>query len=191
MNTGSTMVLTKAHQVLAEIEEAAKHNFLPIVGPVKGKILAETIKAAHPRKILEVGTLIGYSAILMGKELNENAEIITIEIHPEEVKIARANIDSAEIAPKVTFKVGDAKKIIPTLKGCYDAVFIDAAKNEYYEYLKLMEGKLHAGTVILADNAGIFAEQMQDYLDYVRNSDKYRSKYVLVGEDGIEISVKL
>jgi predicted O-methyltransferase YrrM len=191
MKTGSTMVLTKADQVLAEIEEAAKHNFLPIVGPVKGKILAEKIREAHPRQILEVGTLIGYSAILMGKELDENVEITTIEIHPTEVKIAQANVDRADIAPKITFKVGDAEKIIPTLKGCYDAVFIDAEKTEYYEYLKLMEGKLHKGTVIVADNAGIFADQMQNYLDYVQASGKYKSHYVPVGEDGLEISIKL
>ena len=53
-----------------------------------------------------------------------------------------------------------------------------------------MEDKLHKGTVIVADNAGIFADQMQDYLEYVRKSGKYQSRYVQVGEDGLEISVK-
>ena len=191
MTAGSTLVLTKAEHVLAEIEEAAKHDFLPIVGPRKGQILSRAVKASKPRHILEVGTLIGYSTILMGKELDENTEITTIEIHPEEAKMARANIKKAEIQPKITVKIGDATKIIPTLKGCYDAVFIDAEKTEYYEYLQLMENKLHAGTVIVADNAGIFADQMRDYLDYVRSSGKYESKYVPVGEDGLEISIKL
>ena len=191
MKTGFALLLTKVKQVLEEIEEAAKHSFLPIVGPVKGKILARTISDASPHLVLEVGTLIGYSAILMGKELDRNAEIITIEIHPEEAKEAEMNIKRAEIAPKVTVLVGDAIKIIPTLKDCYDAVFIDAEKSEYYTYLRLMENKLDKGAVIVADNAGIFAEQMQNYLEYVRKSGNYQSRYVPVGNDGLEISIKL
>jgi predicted O-methyltransferase YrrM len=87
--------------------------------------------------------------------------------------------------------VGDAVKVIPTLRGCFDAVFIDAEKTEYMDYLRLVEDKLHKGAVVVADNAGIFADQMQDYLRYVRTSGKYRSQYVPVGDDGLEISVKL
>ena len=133
---------------------------------MKGKILARTVRDAKPRRVLEVGTLIGYSAILMGKELDKNVEIMTIEIHPEEAKLAKANIKRAGILPKINVVVGNAIKVIPTLKDCYDAVFIDAEKTEYYEYLRLMEDKLHQGTVIVADNAGIFADQMRDYLEY-------------------------
>jgi len=181
---------TLADQVLAEIEEATKHSFLPIVGPAKGKVLAKTVEDANPCKILEIGTLIGYSAILMGKPLGENVTITTIEIHPEEAKTAEANIEKAAIKPRVKVLVGNALRLIPTLNDSYDAVFIDAEKTEYYQYLRLMEDKLHKGTVIVADNAGIFADQMQDYLEYVRKSGKYQSRYVQVGEDGLEISVK-
>ena len=191
MKQGSIEGLAKADQVLAEIEESAKHEFLPIVGPTKGKILAQAIKDSKPRRILEVGTLIGYSAILMGKNLGKDAEITTIEIHPEEAKIAKTNIKRSAILPKVTIKVGDAIKIIPKLKDCYDAVFIDAEKSQYFDYLRLMEDRLRKGTLIVADNAGIFAEQMQNYLDCVRKSGKYQSKYVSVDQDGLEISVKL
>ena len=70
-------------------------------------------------------------------------------------------------------------------------VFIDADKKEYLKYLRLIEGKLHKGSVVVADNAGIFADQMEDYLDYVRSSGNYESKLVSVGEDGLELSVKL
>ncbi len=181
---------TLADQVLAEIEKSTRHRFLPIVGPRKGRILAQTIKEANPRTVLEVGTLIGYSAILIGKELDQNVVITTIEIHSAESKIAKANIKKAQIEPKVTVIAGDAIKIIPTLKDSFDAVFIDAEKTEYYQYLKLMEDKLHKGTVIIADNAGIFSDQMHDYLDYVRKSGEYQSRYIQVGEDGLEISVK-
>jgi predicted O-methyltransferase YrrM len=70
-------------------------------------------------------------------------------------------------------------------------VFIDADKTEYLDYLRLAEDKLHKGSVVVADNAGIFADQMKDYVDYVRSSGRYSSEYVPVGEDGLEVSVKL
>ena len=184
-------VISSADQVLRQIENAAEKEFLPIVGPYKGKILAEEVQKAKPRHVLEVGTLIGYSAILMEKELNEKAEIITIEIHPDETEIAGENIFKANIPPKVKIITGDAVEVIPTLNGPFDFVFIDAEKSEYFQYLRLAEDKLRKGAVIVADNAGIFADQMNDYLDYVRNSGKYQSRYVQVGDDGLEISVKL
>jgi predicted O-methyltransferase YrrM len=183
--------LKKAEEVLKEIERMTESQFLPIIGPDKGKILVEAFRKVKPKHVLEVGTLIGYSAILIGKELDETAKIVTIEIHAKEAQAAEQNIARAEIPPRVNVIVGDALKVIPTLKKCFDAVFIDADKTEYLQYLKLMEDKLHEGTVVVADNAGIFADQMQDYLDYVRNSGRYRSRFVQVGEDGVEISIKL
>ncbi len=77
------------------------------------------------------------------------------------------------------------------VSGKFDLIFIDAAKEEYLEYLKLIERKLREGSVVVADNAGTFAEQMRDYLKYVRTSGKYGSEYRSFGEDGVEVSVKL
>jgi predicted O-methyltransferase YrrM len=183
--------LGSADQVLIEIEEKAKIEFLPIVGPERGKILAEEIRKAKPKRVLEVGTLIGYSAILMGKEMGKRTQIITIENHMEEAKAAEENIRRAAILPKVEVIAGDAIQVIPSLKGSFDFVFIDADKTEYFSYLRLVENKLHRGSVIVADNAGMFARQMTEYLAYVSNAGKYSSKYVQVGDDGLEISVKL
>ncbi len=183
--------LKSSDEVLRQIEKAAEKVFLPIIGPRKGRFLVEEVQKAKPKHVLEVGTLIGYSAILMGKELASDAEIVSIEIHSDEAELAVKNIDKAAIPPKITVIVGDALQLIPTLKGPFDFVFIDAEKDEYLKYLKLAEGKLGMGTVVFADNAGIFAEQMADYLDYVRNSGNYKSRYIQVGGDGVEISVKL
>jgi predicted O-methyltransferase YrrM len=183
--------LTKADEVLKEIEEQAEHEFLPIVGPTKGKILVEAIKKAKPKQVLEVGTLIGYSAILIGRELGTHDKITTIEIHAKEAEQAEKNIRRAQISPQIRVIVGDALEVIPTLRECFDAVFIDAEKTEYYQYLKLAEDKLHKGTVVIADNAGLFADQMRTYLEYVRMSGKFRSTYFQVGEDGVEVSSKL
>jgi predicted O-methyltransferase YrrM len=183
--------LNSADEMLRKIEDASGKHFLPIIGPHKGKLLAEEVRNAKPRHVLEVGTLIGYSAILMGKELDGQAEIVTIEVHRDEAKLAGENIVKANIPPKIKIITGDALQVIPTLEGSFDFAFIDAEKTEYYQYLKLAEEKLRKGAVVFADNAGVFADQMGDYLDYVRNSGKYKSRYVQVDGDGVEISVKL
>jgi predicted O-methyltransferase YrrM len=141
--------------------------------------------------VLEVGTLIGYSSVLMGKEMQAGSEIVTIEIHRDEAQQAGQNVLKADIPAKVKIIVGNALDVIPTLQGPFDLAFIDAEKTEYLRYLQLAEDKLHNGSVVFADNAGIFATQMSDYLHYVRRSGKYESRYIQVGEDGVEISIKL
>jgi predicted O-methyltransferase YrrM len=183
--------MSSADEVLRLIEQASEKNFLPIIGPHKGKILAEEIRKLRPHHVLEVGTLIGYSAILMGKELDNKSEIVTIEIHRDEAELAGKNIVRANIPVKVKIITGDALQVIPTLMGQFDFAFIDAEKSEYFQYLKLAEEKLRKDAVVFADNAGVFADQMGDYLDYIRNSGKYRSRYIQVGTDGVEISLKL
>ena len=183
--------VSSADEVLRLIEKASEKNFLPIIGPHKGKFLEEEIRKAKPQRVLEVGTLIGYSTIMMGKELDDQAEIVTIEIHKDEAELAGKNIVRANIQARVKIVTGDALQVIPTLTEQFDFAFIDAEKSEYFQYLKLTEDKLRKGAVVFADNAGIFADQMSDYLDYVHNSGKYQSRFIQVGEDGVEISVKL
>jgi predicted O-methyltransferase YrrM len=185
------MNLSKADKVLREIEGMTKRRFLPIVGPEKGKVLEEVIRDIKPKRVLEVGTLIGYSAVLMGKELENDAHLTTIEIHADEAELARENIKKAQISATVDVIVGDAIKVLPKLSGKFDMVFIDAEKSEYLAYLRLVEKRLHEGSVVVADNAGIFADEMKDYLDYVRSSGKYSSRYVPFDEDGVEVSIRL
>ncbi|MEM3458872.1 MAG: O-methyltransferase [Candidatus Bathyarchaeia archaeon] len=178
----------KAEKVLSEIESKIKKGkFLPIVGPDRGQILVEIIRDITPKRVLEIGTLIGYSAILMGKELGSDAQLITIEIDSHAAEIAKNNIKRAEIPPTVEVLVGDALKIIPKLKGKFDLVFIDAEKQQYLDYLQLIENRLHKGSVVIADNV----EHAPDYLDYVRHSGKYASKHISASAGGLEVSFKL
>ncbi|MEM3666855.1 MAG: O-methyltransferase [Candidatus Bathyarchaeia archaeon] len=181
------MVPSKAEKVLSEIEIVAIGRFLPILGPAKGRILVGIIREIRPKRVLEIGTLIGYSTILMGKELESDAQLITIEINPHAAKIARDNIKRAEMPPTVEVLVGDALEIIPKLKGEFDLVFIDAEKSEYLDYLKLVEDKLHKGSLVVADNV----EEAPPYLNHVRFSGRYASKYISAGWGGLEVSVKL
>jgi predicted O-methyltransferase YrrM len=183
-------VTQKGETVLREIEKKANREFLPIMGREKGQVLAEAVRKSKPKRVLEVGTLIGYSAIVIGKELDDNAKVITMEIHADEAEAAEKNIQKAAIPLKIEVIKGDAIQVIPELEGSFDFAFIDAEKTQYLDYLRLAEDKLRNGAVIVADNVGIFASQMKNYLDYVRTSRKYCSKYVPVGADGFEISVK-
>jgi caffeoyl-CoA O-methyltransferase len=183
--------LSKADSVLKEIERMTERKFLPIIGPRRGRVLVDVILEIKPKRILEVGTNVGYSAILMGKELGRDDHVITIEIHEKVAEIARENIRKAEIPPSVEVIVGDAIKVLPRLTGRFDLVFVDADKTEYLEYLRLVEDRLRKGSVVVADNVGAAADQMKDYLDYVRSSGKYSSRYIAVEEDGVEISVRL
>jgi predicted O-methyltransferase YrrM len=183
--------LSKANIVLKGIEAIAEKEFLPIIGRDRGQVLIKVIHKTRPRRILEIGTLVGYSTIMMAKELDANACLTTIETHAGKAKLARENIQKADVRPRIEVIVGDAVRVIPKLIGKFDMVFIDAAKEEYFDYLKLVEKKLHKGSVIVADNAGFLADQMKEYLDYVRSSGKYKSEYTPFGEDGVEVSVKL
>jgi len=181
----------KAERILRQIEETARRRYLPIVGPLRGRALAALVARLKPKRVLEVGTLIGYSTIVMGKELESDAEIITIEIDEDEAEIARKNIEEAKIKPKVQVIVGDASDVIPALRGEFDLVFLDGHKSEYLKHLKIIEKKLHRGSVVVADNAGAYAYSMRNYLDYVRNSGRYESRFIQLGKDGLEVSIKL
>ena len=177
--------------VLREIEDLSKRTYLPIIGPVGRKYLVDTVRRFNVKNVLEVGTLIGYSAILMAEHLHQDGRIVSIEINPKSASLAEENIRKAGLADKIELHIGDALTVIPGIDDMFDMVFLDAAKREYLEYLKLSENKLERGGVVFADNVRMSAHKMRDYLDYVRNSGRYKSEYVDSGFDGVEISTKL
>ena len=182
-------------KILAEIEETARKEFLPSIGPIKGKIIEDVIKEYKPKKVLEIGTLHGYSAILIaniilsGEYDNENFNsersstepiLISVEKDQKLANIARKNIEKARLSEKVQVINGDALEIIPRLKSKFkfNMIFLDATKSEYLKYLQLIEkySLLNKRAVVVADNVLIYENEMKDYLDYVRNSGKYISR---------------
>jgi len=190
--------LDPADAVLKEIEAIGQRSFIPSIGPVKGKILAEIVKKTRPKRILEVGALYGYSAILMAKNSPPGVEIISVEKSPEHVRITTKNIKRANMEERIKMIEGDGTAELRKLLGTFDLVFLDAEKTEYLAYLKAVEKNLHKGSVIVADNVGIFKDQMQDYLEYVRNQGSYKSRTVETllefsdsTKDAMEISEKL
>jgi len=186
-----------ADAVMREIEEMGKKSFIPSIGPVKGKILAEVVRKLKPRKILEVGSLYGYSAILITKNSPANAEITTVEKNPEHARVTEQNVERAQLENQIKVIQGDAMQTLSKLPGPFDLVFLDAEKTQYLDYLKAVEDKLHQGSVVVADNVGVFQGQMQNYLHYVRNTGRYRSRTVETllefsetTKDAMEISEK-
>jgi predicted O-methyltransferase YrrM len=193
--------MDKALQVLKSLEEMAEKEFVPSIGPIKGKIIADVIKKYQPENILEIGTLYGYSAILMANTLSglDGKKVVTIEIDKSIADIARKNIADAGLSEKIEVIVGNALDIIPNLNQKFQLMFLDAAKVEYLGYLRSAEKKyLEKGAVIVADNVEVSKNEMLDYLEYVRNSGEYKSKTIETMleftpniKDAIEISVKI
>jgi predicted O-methyltransferase YrrM len=183
-------VIVSPETVLREIESQAGKRFWPIIGSRKGKFLAETVREQRVKTVLEVGTLVGYSAILIAGNLPHDGRIDTIEINPQSAELARNNIERVGYTERIHIHIGNALEVIPAIDREFDMVFIDAAKDEYFDYLKLAEPKLKRGGVVFADNAKMFAGQMHNFLDYVRNSGKYQSQFIDVGFDGVEVSIK-
>lgn len=187
-----------AESILKEIEAKGEKSFLPVIGPKKGKILDDAVRQSRAKRILEVGTFIGYSAIRMARLLGDDGAIITIEKERRNAEQAERNIRRAGYAKMIEVIVGDAKQVIPKLQGKFDLIFLDAEKDEYLAYLRLAEEKMHSGSVTVADNAGVFAQEMRDYLDYVRSSGRYKSCYYESTlefndniTDGVEVSIRL
>jgi predicted O-methyltransferase YrrM len=194
--------VSKAENVLKSIEEIGKKQFIPSIGPIKGKIIAEIIKKHKPKCILEIGTLYGYSAILMANLVADvnYGKVVTVEIDKAFADIAKRNIQDAGFQEKIDIIVGNALEVIPRLSYKFDLLFLDAAKDEYLRYLNLAEAKnlIEKGDIVIADNVGVSKNEMLDYLDYVRNSGIYKSKTIETMleftddvKDAIEVSIRV
>lgn len=184
--------------VLKSIEDVAPSKGYPIIGPKRGALLEEVVAEHSPARVLEVGTLVGYSAIRIGRHLPKDGKMTCIEVNGKIAEVARSNFDKAGLSDKIQVIVGDGKALVKSVQGPLDMVFIDAEKVEYLTYLKGCEKALHRGSVVVADNVKSFANEMADYLDYVRNSGKFRSTYHEAPAnwgsdepDAIEVSVLL
>jgi predicted O-methyltransferase YrrM len=183
--------MSYSKSVLREIERQASRRWLPIIGSEKAGIVARVVEEVNPKRALEVGANIGYSAIVIASHILEDSHLTTIEVDRAHAREAETNIKKAGLSGRVSVLVGDALELIPSVDGPIDLAFVDAEKDEYGRYLALMEPKLRPGSVIIADNVGAFPRAMADYLDRVRRSGLYESRYISVGWDGLEVSRRL
>ena len=174
-------------------------QFLMNVGPEKGEILREYLLKSEPNNVIELGTFIGYSAVLISSLIGENSKLTSIDSDPHSIEIAKQLVNFAGLNNKVNLMHGSAEEIIPKLNFHADFVFIDHAKKKYLSDLKLLEteGIIHKNCTVFADNVGIFKDEMVGYFNHVRNSGKYQSQnfsskleYRNNIYDAVEISIK-
>jgi caffeoyl-CoA O-methyltransferase len=134
------------------------------VGPSEGRLLYLLLRLVGARNVVEVGTLVGYSAIHMARALPPDGHLYTIEFEPKHAEVARANIARAGLSDRITVVVGAALDVLPTLEqhGPFDAVFIDADKVNYDRYGMWATQHLRRGGLVLGDNAYLFGELLDD-----------------------------
>ncbi len=193
--------------LLDEMEKYAKKNYVPIIRKEMESFLRTQLLMKQPRKILELGTAIGYSAILMSEYMPDDCTITTIENYDKRIPIARDNIKKANLEHRIKLIEGDAMEVLPSLEEKYDFVFMDAAKGQYINFLPLALNVMKEGAVLIADNVlqeGELIEsryavtrrnrtihkRIREFLYEVKHSDELVTSIVPIG-DGITLSVKV
>ena len=172
--------------IFEQIKQKALEEHIPIIMDDTLKVIEEIFEKEKPKRILEIGTAVGYSAICFVRASSEETIVDTIELDEERAKQAIQNIKLMGIEKNINVMVGNAVDILPTLNGPYDVVFIDAAKGKYPFFLKEAIRLIRDNGVILADNILYKGYVMSDYNKHkqrtaVRNLREYIKE---VTEDG-------
>lgn len=189
--------------LLREMTEYADKNFIPVLLPESAALLAQLTMLKRPKKVLEIGTAIGYSSQIM---LRNGAErIYTVEINEELLDKAREYFSRAALETRVTCFLGDASEILPLMEGEFDFVFMDGPKTRYIEYLPHIKRVLKNGGVLLCDNVlfngmvtgeeelvrkkATIIKGLNDFLTAICSDDELVSSILPVG-DGMSLSIR-
>ena len=163
---------------LEKIKQKALEEHIPIIMDDTLEVVDRILKEVQPKRILEIGTAVGYSAMCFSEYLQGDGKIDTIERDEERIAEAKVNIKNVDVEDKINIYEGDAVEILPTLNEKYDVVFIDAAKGKYPFFLKEALRMIKPTGVILADNILYKGYVMSDYNKHkqrtaVRNLREY------------------
>lgn len=163
---------------LEKVKKKALEEHIPIIMDDTLQVIEKQIKNNPPKRILEIGTAVGYSAICFSEFLAEDGKIDTIERDADRAEQARINIKNVKVEEKINIYQGDAVEILPTLNEKYDMVFIDAAKGKYPFFLQQALRLINTNGVIFADNILYKGYVMSDYNKHkqrtaVRNLREY------------------
>ena len=199
LETGNT-------EILDEIEREALRSDVPIIRKEMQTFLKVFLAMKRPARILEVGTAVGFSAILMAEYNPGACEIITIENYEKRIPIARENFKRAGKESVITLLTGDAKEVLPTIEEPCDFIFMDAAKGQYIHFLPEVLRLLKSGGTLISDNVlqdgdiiqSRFAvtrrnrtihKRMREYLYTLTHHEELTTAVLPIG-DGITVSVK-
>ncbi len=163
--------------------------------PGDAMMLRILVQASKAKRGVEVGTATGYGAMQMGIAFERNGgHLDTVDIDPKMVKTARENLQKIGLENTVTVIEGDALKVLPTLEGEYDFVFLDALKRDYLKYFQAISPRLKRGAVVVADNVIQSAREMKDFLDAMeanKDFDKVIIRSAMEKNDGMAVYYKV
>ncbi|HIT13825.1 MAG TPA: O-methyltransferase [Candidatus Scatomonas merdigallinarum] len=191
---------------LEELAREAAEGRVPVIRREMQSFLKVFLMIQRPRKILEVGTAIGFSAVFMAEYGPEDCRITTIENYEKRIPIARENIKRSGYGQRITLIPGDAAEVLKTLEGSYDLIFMDAAKGQYIRFLPEVLRLMGQGSVLISDNVlqeGDLIEshylverrdrtiykRMREYLYTLKHSGELETSILPLG-DGITLSVR-
>ncbi len=189
--------------IYLEINKYADENFIPVLLPETASFLAQIIRLAKPKKILEIGTAIGYSAQIMLR--NSDAQLYTVEVEEKRIEVAKKFFEKAGLNDRVTVFLGDAGEIVPMLTGEYDFIFMDGPKTRYIEYLPYLDKLLKKDGILLCDNVlfngmlsgdveiihkkSSIVVKIEEFLQALYHNENYITSVLPVG-DGLSLSIK-
>lgn len=194
-------------EILDIIEKEALDTYVPIIRKEMQSFLKLLLAMQKPMRILEVGTAVGFSAILMAEYGPKNCEIVTIENYDKRIPIAKENFIRANKEEQITLLEGDASIVLPTIEEPFDMIFMDAAKGQYINFMPEVFRLLKVGGVLVSDNVlqdGDIIEshfvverrnrtiykRMREYLYELTHNDNLVTSVMPIG-DGITVSTKI
>ena len=174
------------------IKEKALEEHIPIIMDDTLEVIDTYLKEMKPKRILEIGTAVGYSAICFSKYLAEDGIIDTIERDEERIAEAKENIKEMKLDSKINIYEGDAVEILPTLNNKYDAIFIDAAKGKYTFFLEQALRMLDKKGIIFADNILYKGYVLSDYNKHKqRTAVRNLREYIKQTTENIELETQI
>lgn len=193
----------KEEAFFEELREYAEENHIYIVKPQVEKLLSVLMSAIKPQKILEVGTAIGYSSMLMLKYAGEGSSVTTIERDEEVLLRAKENIKRRGLTDRINTIFGDATEVLENLSGEYDFVFVDAAKGQYRDHFEKSLKLVKQGGIILTDDVLYFGmtasdelatkkhititRRLREYLSFLCSDERFETTILPIG-DGVAIT---
>lgn len=192
---------------LGEIYRQAVSDGVPVIRPETRELLKTQLLITQPKRVLEIGTAVGYSALSMLQYMPDDAHITTIELSVERVQEAKENIRRLNKQDAITVIQGDAAEVLKTLDESFDFAFVDAAKGQYIVYLPEVMRLVRAGGLIVSDNIlqegevleshftvakrdRTIHDRMRSYIYELCNNKQLETSILSVG-DGVALSVKL
>lgn len=191
-------------EILKELREYTRDHYVPIVEKEVAYLLKTILSYKKPKNILEIGTAIGYSAIMFSDYISDGGKIVTLEKEPEMINLAKENIKKAGKENVITIVEGDGKETITTITDKFDFVFMDANKSYYQCYLPYVLNLLNDGGILVADNIlfkGMVANDelvprkkrtivrnLREFLWTITHHENLTTSIIPIG-DGVSVSV--